>query len=345
MQRSQKKLIQWFLENQRAFPWRQDRSPYSIWVSEMMLQQTQASVVIPYFIRWMDRFPTIDILAETSIEQVIKLWEGLGYYSRARYLHAGAKYIVEELNGKFPDTKEELKKIKGLGPYTIGAILSLAYNQKEPAVDGNVIRVLTRFYGIADDIAKQTTIKKLNLLADSLLPDDQSALFNEMLIELGATVCKKVPNCNACPVQSHCKAYAQNLIAALPYKSKKVMTEHLYRVVAIIHYKDHFLVKRGEKDQIMSDLYQFPYFSKTDESDITKQILAELNIDATWLSDLPDVTHTFTRYKAHLFPAVFSCDRLNHNLPSSYEWLTLSELTGRPFSSGHKRILSSIINQ
>ena len=155
-----------------------------------MLQQTQVAVVIPYFLHWMQRFPTIHHLAKASLDEVVKAWEGLGYYSRVRHLHEAAKYLVEHFNGQLPSEEEDLKKIKGLGPYTIGAILSFAFHQKKAAVDGNVIRVLTRYFGLEEDISKVATVNKLRQLAQELLPDEEPWIVNEALIELGATLCQ-----------------------------------------------------------------------------------------------------------------------------------------------------------
>ena len=170
MTMSPKELIhlkRWFLDQKRDFPWRENPSPYAVWVSEVMLQQTQAAVVISYFERWMQRFPTIQALADAPLEDVIKEWEGLGYYARARNLHAGARYVVENYEGQLPANAEQLYKIKGLGHYTVGAILSFAFQQRKAAVDGNVLRVLARYYGITDDIGKSATVKKCKDLLKS----------------------------------------------------------------------------------------------------------------------------------------------------------------------------------
>jgi A/G-specific adenine glycosylase len=176
------KLRSWFLSQRRDLPWRENTTPYAVWVSEIMLQQTQVAVVIPYFQRWMDKFPTICSLAAASIEEVIKEWEGLGYYARARNLHAGAQYVVKNHAGELPETEAELRKIKGLGDYTIGAIRSFAFNHKAATVDGNVLRVLARYYGISDDISKMKSVKKFQGLAQSLLPEIEPWIISESLM-------------------------------------------------------------------------------------------------------------------------------------------------------------------
>jgi A/G-specific adenine glycosylase len=263
-----KPLIRWFLQEQRDLPWRRERSPYAVWVSEMMLQQTLVAVVIPYFERWMKRFPSIKHLAEAPLDEVLKVWEGLGYYSRARYLHQGAKHIVEHHKGVFPSSPEDLKKIKGLGPYTVGAIRSFAFQHRVPAVDGNVVRVLTRFFMIKEDISKPSTMRTIWEFAEKILPEKDPWVVNEALIELGATVCKKQPQCHACPLKQGCQAYSHGIAVDLPYKSAKIKYESLFRAVPVVQWNNKLLVKRGEKGKIMSDLYEFPYF-ETDISGIS----------------------------------------------------------------------------
>ena len=184
-------LKAWFLKEKRDLPWRENASPYWVWVSEVMLQQTQVSVVVPYFIRWMKKFPTISALAAAQCEDVIKTWEGLGYYSRARNLHKGAQTIVSNYNGKLPKTRNELLAIKGLGLYTANAILAFAFKKKAAPVDGNVRRVLARYDGVYESIDKTKVQKEIQSRAEKLLPERQSYLISEALIELGALICKK----------------------------------------------------------------------------------------------------------------------------------------------------------
>lgn len=339
-----KGLKKWFEAEQRDLPWRRDRSPYAVWVSEMMLQQTQVSVVIPYFERWMERFPTINALAEASLDEVIKLWEGLGYYSRARYLHAGAQFIASEHKGVFPRELSELKKIKGLGEYTTGAIRSFAFHEKTTAVDGNVIRVLARYYAIQDDSAKPQTVGKLRQIVADFLPEEAHWVINEALIELGATVCTRTPKCGQCPLRKTCSGYAQGIASELPFKSKKTKTENLYRAVAIIEHQNKFLVRRSQQGEIMSDLHEFPYFEVgvegVSEKQLTYMIKGKFQIKATWETDLPEESHSFTRYRVKLFPAKFSCKSPPHI--DQHQWLTLTQLRELAFSSGHRRILQML---
>ena len=338
------KLIAWFSEEKRDLPWRQTVDPYAIWISEVMLQQTQVAVVIPYFLNWMQRFPTIRLLAEASLDEVIKAWEGLGYYSRVRHLHEAAKVLVEDFNGQIPQEEEHLKKIKGLGPYTIGAILSFAFHQKKAAVDGNVIRVLTRYFGLEDDIAKPSTVNKLREFAQALLPDEEPWIVNEALIELGATICQRKARCQACPLRSSCMSFKKGIVEQLPIKSKKTTLEYLYRSVAVIQCNSAYLVKRGKKGSVMSDLYEFPYFDTAKESfmppQLQKQIEECFALQVVQKQILPEISHHFTRYQVRLYPILFACQY--PKIVDGLEWLPHESLKKLAFSSGHRRIFQQL---
>jgi A/G-specific adenine glycosylase len=337
-------LKYWFIEKKRDLPWRQTCDPYAIWISEIMLQQTQVAVVIPYFLNWMRRFPNVRLLAEASLDEVIKSWEGLGYYSRARHLHEAAKYLVEHFEGEIPSEEEQLKKIKGLGPYTIGAILSFAFHQKKAAVDGNVIRVLTRYFGLMDDIAKPSTVNKLRQLAQLLLPNEESWIINEALIELGATVCQRKACCHVCPLQTSCISFKKGMVDQLPIKSKKKISEYLYRAVAVIQCGTSFLVQRGQKGAIMSDLYEFPYFDIPKEGissrELQEKIEQHFALQILYKQVLKEVKQGFTRYHVRLYPILFTCAHLKSI--EGFEWLTQKSLMQLAFSSGHRRIFQQL---
>lgn len=334
-------LKQWFLTEKRTFPWRNESSPYAVWVSEVMLQQTQASVVVPYFQRWMEQFPTIRDLANASLDTVIKAWEGLGYYSRVRNLHAGACYVVENFDGELPRDVVGLSKIKGIGPYTLGAIRSFAFKQKAAAVDGNVLRVISRLFHIEEDICLPSTVKKITRLTEEFLPDHEPWITAEALIELGATICTKKPKCPGCPLRSACLAYRHGDAELLPLKSKKVRIEKLHRAVAIITSSTgQLLVKRVQSGKIMSDLHEFPYFemNATEMSSelIQKHILLSMGIEVKFERDLPIMQHSFTRYKVNLYPLVFHCSSPND--VTDYQWFSPEELKKIAFSAGHRRL-------
>jgi len=338
-------LKEWFLLQRRDLPWRENASPYAVWVSEVMLQQTQVAVVIPYFMRWMERFPSVAALARAPVEDVLKVWEGLGYYARARNLHEGARYVVQHYNGELPSTDAELSKIKGLGPYTVGAILNFAFRKKATAVDGNVLRVLARYYCLDDDICKPKTVKKIQALTYALLPDQEPWIVSEALIELGATICSRTARCQECPLRATCKGFLSGKSGELPVKSAKTAATPLFRSVAVVICKGHVLVRKGEKGKIMADLFEFPYFEMdhAEESPKRQQEMAtvKLGMPLKWQRTLPEVKHSFTRYRALLIPQLYEAKRLQ--AVNGYEWHPFGSLQQLPFSSGHRRILDEIV--
>lgn len=336
-----KQLHTWFLSQRRDFPWRQERTPYKVWVSEVMLQQTRASVVIPYFERWLSQFPTVSALAQAPLEAVIKAWEGLGYYSRARNLHAGAQQIVAQFQGEFPEQIEELKKIRGLGPYTIGAILSFGFQKKAAAVDGNVTRVLSRLFCIEKNVCKQATKREIQQKAEAILDEQEPWVTAEALIELGALICTPKPRCLECPLQKSCLGFQQNKAESLPIKNAEKAVTQLRRAVFVMESEGKVLVRKGEKGKVMADLYEWPYLEMDQERWPQEKALKKakevfgLEIDA--VKKLGEVKHTFTRYQAHLYPL-----HLKIRKPfaiSDYEWVSIDRIRQLPFSSGHRKIL------
>ena len=348
-----KSLKSWFLLHKRSFPWREQSSPYAVWISEIMLQQTRASVVVSYFEKWMQKFPTIFDLANSSIEEVIKTWEGLGYYSRARNIHAGAKQIVLLYNGELPKTEKELQEIKGLGPYTIGAIRSFAFHQKAAAVDGNVIRVLTRYFMLKDDISKQKTVKMLREKTLQLLPNEEPWIVSEALIELGATICNKKASCSKCPIKKGCLSFKQGDVNALPYKSKKIIIEPLYRRILILNYKNHWLIKQVDEGEIMSGLHEFPYIELKNKLEgkekkvmekervVENTFIKKWGIDLLSSKELKAVQHSFTKFRVTLYPVIYKI--ANQPKISGYKWVKEEKLINLPFSSGHRKIINAII--
>ena len=322
-------LKNWFLLKKREFPWRNEPTPYQVWVSEVLLQQTQASVVISYFNRWMELFPTIEALALAPLSQVIKAVEGIGYYSRVRHMHEAAQNIVSTHGGNLPETKELLEQIKGLGPYTIGAILSFAFHQKAAAIDGNVMRVISRYFLIETPIERQATKKEIEHQVMLLLPDKEPWILMEALIELGACICKKHPQCMLCPVKETCSAYREKKTNLLPLKTKKTSVLFLQRFVGILEYNKELLLRKVPSGNVMADLYEFPYF----DAPFANHPLAK---EATFVRTLPMVKQSFTRYRAELYPTIWKTEA-----PFSmkeYTWTALSEIKNLPFSSGHRRI-------
>lgn len=281
----------------------------------------------------MSLFPTIASLAAAPIERVIKAWEGLGYYSRARNLHVGARYVLEAYGGELPSTYNELIKVKGLGPYTVGAILSFAFKQRSAAVDGNVLRVLARYYGIEDPIDKRKTQREIQTRCFSILPKKEGWVIMEAIIELGALVCQKKASCHSCPLAEHCQANLLGKATQLPVKSKSEKTIHLYRHVGVIYSGEKLLIKMGEKGKVMEGLAEFPYCDR--EQDLEK----ELGISLTSKKPLSQETHGFTKYKAFLFPHLYEAQKIEI---TGHHWVPFKSVSALPFSSGHRRILAML---
>lgn len=253
-------LINWYLQNKRDLPWRKTTDPYPIWLSEIMLQQTRVAQGMPYFLSFTTSFPTVFDLAKADEEQVLKLWQGLGYYSRARNLHKTSQIIANEMNGVFPNSYNDLLKLKGIGEYTAAAIASFSYNEGVPVVDGNVFRVLSRYFDIETDIAQASAKKEFAALALELMPKDNPALFNQAIMEFGALQCvPKNPDCSICVFNESCGALQKNKVNQLPVKSKKLKARNRYfnYIIAIDEIKNTIIQKRTSKG-IWHNLYEFP---------------------------------------------------------------------------------------
>jgi A/G-specific adenine glycosylase len=267
-----KLLIQWYLQNKRDLPWRNDTNPYTIWLSEIMLQQTRVAQGLPYFLRFTEAFPTVFDLAQADEEQVLKLWQGLGYYSRARNLHKTAKQIAFEFNGEFPKSYSELLKLKGIGEYTAAAIASFSYNETVPVVDGNVFRVLSRYFDVETDIASSGAKKEFAQLAAALIPKDKANIFNQAIMEFGALQCvPKSPNCGICVFNDSCLALQKKKVTQLPVKSKKVkVTNRHFNYLIFSDENDNTIIQKRTQKGIWHNLYEFPLLETlTPESDET----------------------------------------------------------------------------
>ena len=253
-------LIKWYLQNQRELPWRKTKNPYFIWLSEIMLQQTRVAQGLSYYLKFTDTFPTVFDLAKADESTVLKMWQGLGYYSRARNLHFTAKYIANELNGEFPSTFKEIIKLKGIGEYTAAAIASFAFNEPKAVVDGNVYRVLSRYFGIEIPINSSKGVKEFKALADTLIDKNKPANYNQAIMEFGAIQCKpKKPLCMFCPLSESCVGLQKNLIEKLPVKEKKIKVKKRYFNYIVVKTDDNKTILSERKGKgIWQGLYQFP---------------------------------------------------------------------------------------
>lgn len=252
-------LHSWYKKHARALPWRNISDPYKIWVSETILQQTRISQGLPYYKCFIERFPNIAELAAADSDEVMKYWEGLGYYTRIRNMHEAAKNIVLEHNGKFPGSYDAVRKLKGIGDYTAAAIVSIAFGMPYAAIDGNVLRVIARCFGIEEAINTSATKKKINRLATELLDVENPGIHNQAMMELGALVCKpQNPDCELCPIKNVCRAYINNMVKQLPFKNKPQPRKIRYFIFLVIRCGQTFAIEKREEPDIWKNLYQFP---------------------------------------------------------------------------------------
>lgn len=253
-------FLTWYRQEKRNLPWRYNQDPYRIWISEIMLQQTRVDTVIDYFYRFMEEFPTIQDLADAPEDKLLKVWEGLGYYSRARNLQAAAKQIVTEFGGKFPTTVEQIRSLKGIGPYTAGAISSIAFEIPEPAIDGNVMRVVSRLFCIEADIAKASSRNEFDEAMRRIISQDQPGDFNQAMMDLGSSICTPTnPQCEICPIQKYCQAYRENRQTAFPIKSKKQKPKDVYYIAGIIENKQQeILLQQRAESGLLAKMWLFP---------------------------------------------------------------------------------------
>ena len=253
-------FLTWYQHEKRNLPWRYNQDPYRIWVSEIMLQQTRVDTVIDYFYRFMEIFPTIKDLAEADEDKLLKVWEGLGYYSRARNLQTAAKQIMEEYGGEFPTTVEDIRSLKGIGPYTAGAISSIAFELPEPAIDGNVMRVVRRLFGIEDDIAKASSRKVFDEAMRKIISQEHPGDFNQAMMDLGSSICTPTsPECESCPLQKYCQAYQEDRQTDFPVKSKKQKPKDVYYVAGVVENQDQaFLLQKRAEKGLLANMWLFP---------------------------------------------------------------------------------------
>jgi len=291
-------LLSWYRKNRRALPWRENKDPYRIWISEIMLQQTRVEAVKPYFFRFMEHFPTVSALAEAPEEELLKCWEGLGYYSRARNLKKAAEILKVKHGGRIPASYEEILKLPGIGSYTAGAIASIAFELPVPAVDGNVLRVLSRVTGSRDDILKQSTKRRMEALVAGVLKEGSAGDFNQALIETGATVC--VPNgaplCADCPFFTVCAARLQGLIGEIPVKTPKKKRKTEEKTVLLLEYKDKIAIRKRKEDGLLASLYEFinvPGKLKKEEAE-------KLYEGVLSIKELPEAKHIFSHTEWHM---------------------------------------------
>ncbi|MFC4735125.1 A/G-specific adenine glycosylase [Bacillus daqingensis] len=328
----QSDLLDWYDNEKRDLPWRRERDPYRIWVSEIMLQQTKVDTVIPYYERFLTKFPTLEALADADEEDVLKAWEGLGYYSRARNLHQAVKEVRDDYNGIVPSTEKEIAALKGVGPYTAGAVLSIAYNVPAPAVDGNVMRVLSRIFSIYDDIAKPASRKKFEAITRDLLPENRAGDYTQALMELGAVVClPRKPACLLCPVAEHCSARKEGVQEFLPVKAKKKAPRSVQLSVGVVRdSRGRYLVEKRPDTGLLAGMWQFPH---------SEEGLDGLPaVDESSWENLTQIRHVFSHlvWEMDVYQTVHDVQKLE----KAQQLLTVDELKQKAFPVSHQKIIA-----
>lgn len=340
----QNQLIHWYEQNKRDLPWRRTNDPYKIWVSEIMLQQTKVDTVIPYFNRFITKFPTVHHLAEADEQTVLKEWEGLGYYTRAKNLQHAVREVVEEYNGKVPEDPEKLKTLKGIGPYTKGAILSIAFNQPEPAVDGNVMRVFSRLLQIEEDIAIQRTKKRFDEIIRNIIPKDNPSSFNQAIMELGALICiPKKPKCTDCPVRKHCLAYENGKERTLPIKGKaKKKTVIPYVVLLIRNKMNDFAIEKRPSSGLLANMWQFPMVPINDigKDHIENWVYGEYGIKISMKAKKGKLNHVFSHIIWQL--EIYSAELIRYEKKERIHFVSKEMLNDYPFPVSHINIMKYI---
>ncbi|MCD7892071.1 MAG: A/G-specific adenine glycosylase [Erysipelotrichaceae bacterium] len=332
----QKELIHWYQIHQRDLPWRKNKDPYKIWISEIMLQQTQAETVIPYYNRFINTYDTVSSLANAKEEDIYKLWEGLGYYRRAKYLYLSAKMIVEQYHGEFPKTYEDIIKLKGIGSYTAGAICSIAYGLPIPAVDGNVLRIIARYYGIKENIAATCTQKEIYEIVRQLIQGYDASSFNQGLMDLGALICTQKPKCDECPIHKDCQAYQQGMRNILPINIKNIKkTDHHY-ITGIITYNNQYMMIKNTSG-MLENLYGFIQYECESPYTYMELFNQAYHADLALVEYIGDVKHIFTHRKwyMHIYHFV-----LNKPIDHLY---TLDQIYQIPLSTAHNKVLQAFL--
>lgn len=359
------RLLDWFGENARDLPWRTTRDPYAIWVSEIMLQQTQVKTVLPYWERWMQTLPDTQSLAKAAPQKIHKLWEGLGYYTRVRNMQRAARVIVEQHGGKFPRDFDAVVALPGIGRYTAGAICSIAFNQPTPILDGNVIRVLTRVFGISGDPREKKTNARLWKVAQELVnsaeshpnfcnqdprlhaaaPTSRNACsdFNQSLMELGALVCiPKNPRCSECPLKFNCIAHRKQITHLVPNLPRRAPATARRFMAFVTSRNSRYFVRQRGADVVNAHLWEFPNIEVNGETDVLKLAHKALGFRVKSFEPIGTIKHTITRYRITLdvFQCAIDCSRTPGEKKG--RWLPSEHLRTLPFTGAHKRILAEL---
>lgn len=321
-------LLKWYKKNARKLPWRENTDPYRVWISEIMLQQTRVEAVITYYNRFLETFPTIWDLARCDDEQLMKLWEGLGYYSRARNLKKAAQVICTDYQGKFPDEFDVVVRLPGIGTYTAGAVCSIAFEKMTAAVDGNVLRVLTRLTMNPTDIMNNKFREEMKRNLEAVYPQGRCGDFTQSLMELGATVCvpNGAPKCGECPLGALCLAYRENRQAEFPVKKKKAERKIVKKTVFLLCCNEHIAIKRREEEGLLGGMWEFPNVDNTVSIGEIREWLSKRGIEKAAIGESFEAKHVFTHVEWHMKCFVVQCDL--RGTDNEWNWVTKEQLEG-----------------
>lgn len=351
-------LLTWYDAGAADWPWRRTRDPYRIWLSEIMLQQTTIAAMIPYYERFVTTYPTVQDLAAAPLDDVLKLWEGLGYYSRARNLHRAAQIVTEQHDGQFPQTVEGLLTLPGIGRYTAGAVASIAFDVRAPVLDGNVIRVLSRIDDIPDDVTQPAVQKRLWQRAEDLLPETHTGAYNQALMELGQKICTpRSPDCAHCPVQDLCQAYAHGTQNERPVKAKKAPLPHVDVAAGVItNDEGKYLIAQRPLDKLLGGMWEFPGGkqepNETLQECLARELREELAIEVEVGEFFMQVKHGFTHFLMTLH--AYHCRYIGATPPydepqplqaNAYAWVTVAEMERYGFGKADRQIIKALANR
>lgn len=343
---SAERLLAWFSVHRRDLPWRRNRDPYRVVVSEVMLQQTRVETVLAYYERFLERFPTVQALAAAPEGDVLKAWEGLGYYSRARNLHRAVREVAARYGGEFPQDASELARLPGIGPYTAAAVAAIAFNQPVAAVDGNVLRVMARSLGIADEVTRPAVQRRIRDVVQALIPQGRASEFAEALMELGALVCTpRRPSCSACPWREGCAAHAAGQAEALPVRRSKARPRPVFGAVAIIAQGGRVLVVRRPDDGLLAGMWEFPWAEGAGREhtgpDLAQSVAARLGLPVRVEREFDPVRHVFSHVEWRLRVYLCTpCGGRSEHSPTGTQarWVSAAELSQLTFGRAHRRI-------
>jgi len=339
-------LLTWYDHNHRDLPWRETNDPYAVWVSEVMLQQTQVKTVVPYYQRFLSAFPTVQELAASDLQTVLKMWEGLGYYGRARNMHRTAHIITQEHHGKFPDTWKHIHALPGIGNYIAAAVLSIAFGFPFAVVDGNVKRVLARLFKLDTPVNQTTHAKTFNTHADKLLYEPDPGKYNQAMMELGALICTPYsPLCGTCPIQPACKAYQSSTVDIYPRRVKTKQIPLYNIAIGVVLKHDRVLITQRRHDGLLGGLWEFPggkiKKGETPATACIREIKEETNLTVAVRQYLTQVKHAYTHFK--IIVDVFICDNVSGivalNGPVDHQWITLEQIDDYPFPKANHKFI------